>query len=60
IPAGNLAGLPAIALPNGFGKDGLPSSLQLIGRALSEARLVAIAAAYQRLTDWHRQRPPVR
>jgi aspartyl-tRNA(Asn)/glutamyl-tRNA(Gln) amidotransferase subunit A len=60
IPAGNLAGLPAIALPNGFGKDGLPSSLQLIGRALSEARLVAIADAYQRLTDWHRQRPPVR
>ncbi len=60
IPAGNLAGLPALALPNGFGKDGLPSSLQLLGRAYSESRLVAIGTAYQRLTDWHRQRPPVR
>jgi aspartyl-tRNA(Asn)/glutamyl-tRNA(Gln) amidotransferase subunit A len=59
IPAGNLAGLPALALPNGFGKEGLPSSLQLIGRAGSEATLVAIGAAYQRLTDWHRRRPPL-
>jgi len=59
IPAGNLAGLPAIALPNGFGANRLPTSLQLLGRALSEARLVAVADAYQQLTDWHRQRPPL-
>jgi aspartyl-tRNA(Asn)/glutamyl-tRNA(Gln) amidotransferase subunit A len=59
IPAGNLAGLPALAVPNGFGRDGLPTSLQLLGRAFSEARLVAIADAYQRLTDWHRRRPPL-
>ncbi len=59
IPAGNLAGLPAIAVPNGFGQDRLPTSLQLLGRALSEARLVAIADAYQQLTDWHRRRPPL-
>jgi aspartyl-tRNA(Asn)/glutamyl-tRNA(Gln) amidotransferase subunit A len=58
IPAGNLAGLPAIALPNGFGRDRLPTSLQLLGRAFSEPRLVAIADAYQQLTDWHRRRPP--
>ena len=58
IPAGNLAGLPAIAVPMGFGKDGLPTSLQLLGRAFSEETLVALAAAYQRMTDWHRQRPP--
>ena len=59
IPAGNLAGLPALALPNGFGKDGLPTSLQLLGRAFSEAKLVAVADAYQELTDWHRRRPPL-
>jgi aspartyl-tRNA(Asn)/glutamyl-tRNA(Gln) amidotransferase subunit A len=58
IPAGNLAGLPAVAVPMGFGKDRLPTSLQLLGRALSEETLLALAAAYQEMTDWHRQRPP--
>jgi aspartyl-tRNA(Asn)/glutamyl-tRNA(Gln) amidotransferase subunit A len=58
IPAGNLAGLPALALPIGFGKDRLPVSLQLLGRAFSEETLVALGAAYQEMTDWHRQRPP--
>jgi aspartyl-tRNA(Asn)/glutamyl-tRNA(Gln) amidotransferase subunit A len=58
IPAGNLAGLPAIAVPMGFGRDRLPVSLQLIGRAFSEETLVALADAYQDMTDWHRQRPP--
>jgi aspartyl-tRNA(Asn)/glutamyl-tRNA(Gln) amidotransferase subunit A len=58
IPAGNLAGLPAIALPMGFGRDGLPASLQLLGRAFSEATLVALGSAYQQVTDWHRKRPP--
>jgi len=57
--AGNLAGLPAIAVPIGFGRDRLPASLQLLGRAHSEETLVALAAAYQEMTDWHRQRPPV-
>ena len=58
IPAGNLAGLPALALPMGFGRDGLPVSLQLLGRAFSEATLVALGTAYQQVTDWHRKRPP--
>ncbi len=58
IPAGNLAGLPALALPMGFGRDGLPVSLQLLGRAFSEETLVAIGSAYQEMTDWHRRRPP--
>jgi len=57
IPAGNLAGVPALALPMGFGRDGLPVSLQLIGRAFSEATLVEIATAFQRMTDWHLKRP---
>jgi aspartyl-tRNA(Asn)/glutamyl-tRNA(Gln) amidotransferase subunit A len=58
IPAGNLAGLPAIAVPMGFGKDRLPTSLQLLGRAFSEETLLALAVAYQEMTDWHRRRPP--
>jgi aspartyl-tRNA(Asn)/glutamyl-tRNA(Gln) amidotransferase subunit A len=58
IPAGNLAGLPALCVPNGFGQRGLPTSLQLLGRAHSEAALIAIADRYQQLTDWHKKRPP--
>jgi aspartyl-tRNA(Asn)/glutamyl-tRNA(Gln) amidotransferase subunit A len=58
IPAGNLAGLPAVAVPMGLGKDRLPTSLQLLGRAFSEETLLALAVAYQEMTDWHRQRPP--
>jgi Asp-tRNA(Asn)/Glu-tRNA(Gln) amidotransferase A subunit family amidase len=59
IPAGNLAGVPAVCVPNGFGANGLPTSLQLIGRAFSEATLLAIADRYQQATDWHTRRPQV-
>ncbi|HEY7411197.1 MAG TPA: amidase [Vicinamibacteria bacterium] len=58
IPAGNLAGLPAVCVPMGFGEHGLPTSLQLLGGAFSEPTLVALAAEYQKRTDWHRRRPP--
>lgn len=58
IPAGNLAGLPALCVPNGLGAHGLPTSLQFLGRAFSEATLLAIAGRYQQATDWHRRRPP--
>ncbi|HLZ47640.1 MAG TPA: amidase, partial [Candidatus Limnocylindria bacterium] len=57
IPAGNLAGLPAIFFPCGFGTDGLPVGLQLVGPPWSEPLLVAIAAAYQRETGHHLRRP---
>ncbi len=57
IPAGNLAGVPALCVPNGFGQHGLPTSLQFIGRAFSEATLIAIADRYQQATDWHKKRP---
>ncbi|GAC1695244.1 MAG: Asp-tRNA(Asn)/Glu-tRNA(Gln) amidotransferase GatCAB subunit A [Candidatus Limnocylindrales bacterium] len=60
IPAGNLAGLPAIFFPCGFGTDGLPVGLQLVGPAFSEPLLVAIVAAYQRATDHHTKQPPAR
>jgi aspartyl-tRNA(Asn)/glutamyl-tRNA(Gln) amidotransferase subunit A len=59
IPAANLLGLPGIALPNGFGQNGLPTSLMLTGRAWDEEKLVAMGRAYQARTDWHTRRPPI-
>ncbi|HUG36388.1 MAG TPA: amidase [Candidatus Limnocylindrales bacterium] len=56
---GNGAGLPAVAVPNGFGDRGLPTSLQLMGRAYEENTILAAARAYQSMTDWHRQPPPL-
>jgi len=58
IPAGNLCGLPALALPDGFGENGLPTSFTLMGPAFSESLLVRIGVAYQQRTDWHTKRPP--
>ena len=59
IAAGNLAGLPAIFFPCGFGTDGLPVGLQLVGPPFSEPLLVALASAYQRATDHNTKRPKV-
>ncbi len=58
IPAGNLCGLPALALPNGFGENGLPTSIAFMGPAFSERALVQLGNAYQARTDWHLKRPP--
>jgi aspartyl-tRNA(Asn)/glutamyl-tRNA(Gln) amidotransferase subunit A len=56
IPA-NLAGLPGLSIPAGFGAGGLPVGLQLVGNYFDEARMLAIAHQYQRATDWHRRAP---
>jgi aspartyl-tRNA(Asn)/glutamyl-tRNA(Gln) amidotransferase subunit A len=58
ITACNVVGLPALCLPTGFGEKGLPTSIQLTGRAWGEARLVTLGRAYQQATDWHKKRPP--
>jgi aspartyl-tRNA(Asn)/glutamyl-tRNA(Gln) amidotransferase subunit A len=55
---GNVCGTPAIVVPTGKTADGLPTALQLDGRAYSENRLLAIAKAYQESTNWHGERPP--
>jgi aspartyl-tRNA(Asn)/glutamyl-tRNA(Gln) amidotransferase subunit A len=55
---GNGAGLPAVAVPNGFGARGLPTSLQFMGRAWEEGVVLAAAHAYQSATDWHQRHPP--
>jgi aspartyl-tRNA(Asn)/glutamyl-tRNA(Gln) amidotransferase subunit A len=61
IPA-NVAGICGISLPCGFAKvDGkqLPIGLQLLGKALDEARIFQIAHTYEQSTDWHKQNPPL-
>jgi aspartyl-tRNA(Asn)/glutamyl-tRNA(Gln) amidotransferase subunit A len=55
----NYLGLPAISVPCGFDPNGLPIGLQLAARPFGEARLMKVADAYQRDTDWHTRRPPV-
>lgn len=55
--AGNLAGLPAVSVPNGFGERGLPTALQIVGRAGTEHAVLAVARAYQSRTDWHTRHP---
>jgi aspartyl-tRNA(Asn)/glutamyl-tRNA(Gln) amidotransferase subunit A len=56
--AGNLCGLPALALPMGL-VQGLPVSLQLVGPPLAEARLLSVGAWLQGRTDYHLARPPL-
>ena len=55
---GNLAGLPALSMPCGFSKAGLPIGLQVVGRPLDEARILTLGRLYQENTEWHRRRPP--
>ncbi len=59
IAAGNLAGQPALVVPNGFGENNLPTAFQFTGRAFSDEALVALGSQVQARTEWHRKRPPV-
>ncbi len=58
LPA-NLAGVPGLAFPVGYDKDGLPIGLQLMGPHFKEDRLFRIGHAYQLATDWHQRWPQV-
>jgi aspartyl-tRNA(Asn)/glutamyl-tRNA(Gln) amidotransferase subunit A len=55
----NLTGLPALALPCGFSSEGLPLSMQVIGKAFAEPTVLRVGDAYQQLTDWHLRVPPI-
>ena len=56
--AANLLDLCALALPDGFTEEGLPTSLQIMCRGYDEATLLRIGWAYQAATDWHQRMPP--
>jgi aspartyl-tRNA(Asn)/glutamyl-tRNA(Gln) amidotransferase subunit A len=56
--AGNYLGLCALAVPNGFTGEGLPTSLQILGHPGAEATVLRIGWAYEQATDWKTRRPP--
>ena len=53
----NIGGQPAMNIPCGFCREGLPLSLQLAAAHFQEALLFRAGHAYQQLTDWHTRRP---
>ena len=55
----NISGRPAISLPMGFTRSGLPLGLQIAGHAYEEAEVFSIAAAYEAATPWHTMFPDV-
>ncbi|MDE1927964.1 MAG: Asp-tRNA(Asn)/Glu-tRNA(Gln) amidotransferase GatCAB subunit A, partial [Burkholderiales bacterium] len=57
LPA-SLAGLPGMSVPAGFGAEGMPVGLQLIGNYFDEATLLQAAQALQQATDFHLRTPP--
>ena len=54
----NVTGQPAASVPAGFGADGLPRAVQLVGRAGDEATLLSLAAQLEAERPWAEQRPP--
>jgi amidase len=58
-PTYNLTGQPGVAVPAGLGSDGLPLSVQLVGRPGAESTLYALAAQIEAARPWGDQRPPV-
>lgn len=52
-------GVPALTLPCGFSKSGLPIGLMIAGPHFAEGKVLALAYAYQQATDWHKRKPPI-
>jgi aspartyl-tRNA(Asn)/glutamyl-tRNA(Gln) amidotransferase subunit A len=55
----NIAGVPGISIPAGFG-DGLPIGMQLIGKPFGEETLFKVAYAYEQATEWHKMRAEIK
>jgi Asp-tRNA(Asn)/Glu-tRNA(Gln) amidotransferase A subunit family amidase len=55
----NLTGLPALSVPCGFTKDGLPIGLQIISRAWADAKALTAGYAYEQATEWHKNLPQI-
>lgn len=54
----NLSGLPAMSVCTGFGANGLPLAMQLVGKAFAEPTVLRVAHTYEKLTTWRSNRPP--
>jgi aspartyl-tRNA(Asn)/glutamyl-tRNA(Gln) amidotransferase subunit A len=57
LTAWNVTGQPVLQLPNGFGQNGLPLGMQILGRPFEETTILRVGHAYEHATDWHRRRP---
>jgi aspartyl-tRNA(Asn)/glutamyl-tRNA(Gln) amidotransferase subunit A len=55
----NLAGLPALSVPCGFTKEGLPIGLQIISRAWGESKVLNLGHAFEQATEWHKRIPAI-
>lgn len=55
----NLTGLPALSLPCGFTKDGLPIGMQIVSRAWGDAKALNAGYAYEQATEWHKSFPKI-
>lgn len=53
----DVTGLPAISVPCGFSRSGLPIGLQIVGAPFAESTVLAVAYAYEQATEWHRRKP---
>jgi aspartyl-tRNA(Asn)/glutamyl-tRNA(Gln) amidotransferase subunit A len=53
-------GIPAITVPCGFTKSGLPVGLQISAAPFAETTMLAVAHAYEQATEWHTRRPNLR
>jgi aspartyl-tRNA(Asn)/glutamyl-tRNA(Gln) amidotransferase subunit A len=53
----NTFGIPAVSIPCGFSASGLPVGLMIVGPRFSEGKVLALANAYEKATQWHTRRP---
>jgi Asp-tRNA(Asn)/Glu-tRNA(Gln) amidotransferase A subunit family amidase len=54
----NLTGHPCITMPNGFTKDGIPTSISFIGNLYNEEKIIALAEIFQKMTSFSKNHPP--
>ncbi|HKC97341.1 MAG TPA: amidase [Methylomirabilota bacterium] len=57
LTAWNVTSQPVLMLPNGFGANGLPLGMQILGRAFGEETVLRVGHAYEHATEWHTRRP---
>jgi aspartyl-tRNA(Asn)/glutamyl-tRNA(Gln) amidotransferase subunit A len=55
----NLAGIPAISIPCGLSREGLPIGLQIMGRHFDEGTVLRVAYTFEQNTDFHLKKPPM-